>query len=222
VEKLAIDRVVDAVVFDYGGVLTTPVRDAMGGWLMADGITEDSYRAVMREWLVGDAATGSPVHRLETGALSPADFERALAPRLTTASGAPVVAEGLLGRMFALMRPDPAMLALVGALRSVGLRTALLSNSWGDHYTDDLLALFDTVVISGRVGLRKPDPAVFTLLLDTLDLPGRRVAFVDDIPVNVRGAEELGIRAVLHTDAQTTTAALRRLVPDLPELDVTA
>ncbi|HEX5121464.1 MAG TPA: HAD family phosphatase [Pseudonocardiaceae bacterium] len=216
------ERTIDAVVFDYGGVLTTPVRHAMSGWLMTDGITEDSYRAVMREWLVGEAATGSPVHRLETGELSPADFERALAPRLTTESGAPVVAEGLLGRMFALMRPDPAMLALVGALRSVGMRTALLSNSWGDHYTDELLALFDTVVISGRVGLRKPDPAVFALLLERLDLPARRVAFVDDIPVNVRAAEDLGIHAVPHTGAEATAAALRRLVPDLPELDVTA
>ncbi|HEX3646791.1 MAG TPA: HAD family phosphatase [Pseudonocardiaceae bacterium] len=211
------ERAIDAVVFDYGGVLTTPVRHAMTGWLAEDGVTEDSYRAVMREWLVGEAAAGSPIHRLETGELSPADFEATLAPRLVTTTGVPVVADGLLGRMFALMRPDPAMLALVTALRSAGLRTALLSNSWGDHYADELLALFDVVVISGRVGLRKPDPAVFGLLLERLGLPAERVAFVDDIPANIRAARELGIHAVQHTDTATTTAQLRRLVPDLPE-----
>jgi putative hydrolase of the HAD superfamily len=216
------ERTIDAVVFDYGGVLTTPVRHAMSGWLAADGITEDSYREVMREWLVGQTAAGSPVHRLETGELSPADFEAALAPRLVTTSGRPVVADGLLARMFALMRPDPAMLALVTDLRSVGVRTGLLSNSWGNHYTDDLLGMFDAVVISSRVGLRKPDPAVFGLILDQLGLPAGRVAFVDDLPVNVRGAEELGMHAAHHTDAKATAAALRRLVPDLPELDVTA
>lgn len=210
------ERAIEAVVFDYGGVLTTPVRSAMSGWLAEDGITEDSYRTVMREWLVGDAAAGSPVHRLETGELSPPDFELALAPRLATLTGRPVVAQGLLGRMFALMRPDPAMLDLVTALRSAGLRTGLLSNSWGNHYAPDLLAMFDVVVISGRVGLRKPDPAMFELLLDRLDLPADRVAFVDDVPVNVAGARKLGIHAVQHTDAASTTAALRRLVPDLP------
>jgi putative hydrolase of the HAD superfamily len=214
VEQRAIDAVVDAVVFDYGGVLTTPIRHTMSGWLATDGVTEDSYRAVMREWLID--TTGSPVHRLETGELSPADFERALAPRLATATGAPVAAEGLLHRMFALMRPDPAMLALVDTLRAARVRTALLSNSWGDHYEPDLLARFDVAVISGQVGLRKPDPAVFGLLLARLDLPAGRVAFVDDIPVNVAGAQRLGMHAVRHTDAHTTAAALRRLLPDVP------
>ena len=82
--------------------------------------------------------------------------------------------------------------------------------------------MFDAVVISSRVGLRKPDPAVFRLMLEQLDLPAGRVAFVDDLPVNVAGAERLGLHAVHHTDAQATAAGLRRLVPDLPELDVTA
>jgi putative hydrolase of the HAD superfamily len=217
------ERTIEAVVFDYGGVLTTPIRHTMTAWLAADGVTEDSYRSVMREWLVGEAAAGSPVHRLETGELSPAEFERVLAPRLVAASGEPVLADGLLGRMFALMRPDPAMLALVDALLSAGVRTGLLSNSWGDHYAPELLALFDVVVISGRVGLRKPDPAVFGLVLDKLGLPAGRVAFVDDVPVNVTAAAELGMHAVRHVDAATTTAALRELVPGLaPAGDVSA
>lgn len=208
-------RRIDAVVFDFGGVLTAPVGTATGGWLAQEGITEASFRATMREWLVGAAAEGSPVHRLETGELPGPDFERALAARLVTASGAPVVADGLLGRMFAGMHPDPAMLAMVAELRTAGLRVGLLSNSWANDYPDDVLALFDPVVISGEVGLRKPDRRIFELLLERVGLPADRLAFVDDVPPNVAAAAELGIHAVRHLDAATTRAALLPLVPEL-------
>lgn len=205
--------VVDAVVFDFGGVLTVPVRASTEQWLTAEGIVEDSYRAVMREWLVGDTAAGSPVHRLETGELSGPEFERALAARLLTAHGAAVVAEGLLARMFAGMVVDPVMLELIAELRATGVRVGLLSNSWANDYPADVLELFDPVLISGEVGLRKPDPRIFRLLLDRLGLPAERVVFVDDVAPNVAAAAELGIHAIAHVDAVTTRDALRALVP---------
>jgi putative hydrolase of the HAD superfamily len=207
---------IDAVVFDFGGVLTTPVGSSTGRWLADEGIVEDSFRTTMREWLVGEVALGSPVHRLETGELAGPDFERELAARLVTSAGTPVTAAGLLTRMFSMMQPDPAMLALIAELRAAGLRVGLLSNSWSNQYPDEVLALCDPVVISGEVGLRKPDPAIFRLLLDRLDLPAERTAFVDDVPPNVAAAAELGIHAVHHVDATTTRAALLPLVPDLP------
>jgi putative hydrolase of the HAD superfamily len=92
----------------------------------------------------------------------------------------------------------------------------VLSNSWGNEYPADVLAAFDPVIISGDVGLRKPDPRIFQLVLDRLGLPADRVAFVDDVAPNVAGAAELGIRAIEHVDAATTRAALSRLVPGLP------
>jgi putative hydrolase of the HAD superfamily len=211
------DRGIDVVVFDYGGVLTAPTKVAIGGWLAAEGILPDSYRATMREWLVGPAAVDSPVARLEAGQLSADDFEREFAPRLVTESGTPVVAEGLLRRMFGRMRPDPTMLALVGELRTAGLRVALLSNSWGaTAYPDDVLAICDPVVISGAVGLRKPDPRIYRLVLDRLPVPAGRTVFVDDTKPNVTAARELGMHGVLHVDPATTRAELRSLVPDLP------
>jgi putative hydrolase of the HAD superfamily len=206
------DRVIDAVVFDYGGVLTTPLRVSTPLWLAADGITPDSFAATMREWLGRDAAAGSPVHRLETGELSGPEFERLFAARLVTEDGTPVVPAGLLGRLFAGMAVDEAMLALVGDLRAAGVLVGLLSNSWANHYPDELLALFDAVVISGDVGLRKPDPVIYGLVLDKLAVPAARSVFVDDAPVNVAAAEKLGMRGVRHTDADTTRAALTELL----------
>ncbi|HEX5406559.1 MAG TPA: HAD family phosphatase [Pseudonocardiaceae bacterium] len=210
------ERAIDAVVFDFGGVLTTPIGSSTGQWLADEGIVEGSFRTTMREWLVGKAALGSPVHRLETGELAGPDFERELAARLVTSSGSPVVAAGLLTRMFAMMVPDEAMLALIRELKAAGLRVGLLSNSWSNHYPAEVLGLCDPVVISGEVGLRKPDPAIFQLLLDRLGLPARRTAFVDDVPPNVAAAAALGIHAVHHVDATTTRTALLPLVPDLP------
>ena len=206
----------DAVVFDYGGVLTTPVPVSTGRWLADEGIDVGAYRQVMRDWMGTGAVEGSPVHRLETGELADAEFERALADRLTTDTGSPVAAEGLLVRMLGGLEPDPAMLALIDQLRAAGVRVGLLSNSWGTHpYPEHVLAHLDPVVISGQVGLRKPDPRIYRLTLDQLDIGPDRVVYVDDLAMNVAAAAELGMHAHRHTDAVTTRAALAGLLPEV-------
>jgi epoxide hydrolase-like predicted phosphatase len=211
-----VQRRIDAVVFDYGGVLTSPLRVSTGQWLAGDQVDPESFRQAMREWLGRDAVAGTPVHRLETGELSGADFEVALAERLVRLDGRPVAAEGLLGRLFAGMRPDTAMIELMADLRATGLLVGVLSNSWGNTYPDELDRWCDAVVISGEVGLCKPDPRIYALMLDKLSVPAPRAAFVDDAPVNVAAANELGMHGIRHTDAATTRAALTDLIPDLP------
>jgi len=206
---------IDAVVFDYGGVLTSAVRDTTTQWLATDDIDQDSFATVMREWMARDAVDGSPVHQLETGAISGAEFEVEFAARLRTTSGDPVVAEGLLARMFAGMRPDPAMFGLLGELRGLGHRVGVLSNSWANTYPDNLAVLVDGVVISGEVGLRKPDPKIYALALDQLDVSAARTVFVDDAPINVDAALALGMRAIRHRDAESTRAELAALIPSL-------
>ncbi|MCP2167575.1 putative hydrolase of the HAD superfamily [Goodfellowiella coeruleoviolacea] len=207
------------MVFDFGGVLTTTVTEFIAHWIHTDDIDHDHYRTVMRSWLGRDAAEGNPLHQLEIGALPVAEFERALAARLRTRDGRPVPAAGLVSRMFAAAVPDPAMIDLVDAVRAAGLHVGLLSNSWGESYPEDLLArLCDTVVISGRVGLRKPDPRIYHHLLDRLGLPAQRCVFVDDAPPNVAAAHAVGMHAIHHTSAATTRAALAQFVPHLSEV----
>lgn len=206
---------IDAVVFDYGGVLTSAVRETTTQWLAADDIDQDSFATVMREWMARDALDGSPVHRLETGAITGPEFEVEFAARLRTTGGGAVVAQGLLARLFAGMRPDPAMVALVGELRGLGLKVGVLSNSWANTYPEDLADLVDGVVISGEVGLRKPDPKIYGLILDELDVPAARSVFVDDAPVNVDAAVAVGMHALRHRDAESTRAELSALIPSL-------
>lgn len=207
---------VDAVVFDYGGVLTTPVRDSIGAWLADDAIEPGSFSRTLKSWLSRTADDGTPIHRLETGELPILEFEHLLAAELETVDGRPVRAAGILSRLFAGMRIDPVMPALVRDLRALGIRVGLLSNSWGNTYPrTQLEELFDDIVISGEVGLRKPNADIYELALARLDVPAHRTAFVDDAEPNIEGAAAMRMRGVLHADPSTTRAALARLVPGL-------
>ncbi len=200
-----------ALVVDFGGVLTSDLSGAMAVWLAADDIDPAQFRSVMREWLT-PGAPSNPVHGLETGALPGPEFERALAARLTDRAGAPVVADGLLQRMFSAFAAEPDMYALLARARSAGIRTALLSNSWGNTYpVEELAPLFDLQVISGEVGLRKPDPAIYRLTAERLGLPPSACVFVDDLGPNVRAAAEVGMVGVRHVDAATTIAEVEAL-----------
>jgi putative hydrolase of the HAD superfamily len=203
------------LIIDWGGVLTTPLADAIAAWIEADDIELDGYRVVMREWFTDSYAGGgiSPVHGLEDGTLPVAEFERRLAARIRTRAGSEVVAEGLLTRMFAAFEPVEAMYEVLRRARAQGVLTCLLSNSWGGGYPRELFdELFDGVVISGEVGMRKPDAAIFEHALEVIGLPGPECVFVDDIDHNIHAAEKLGIVGVHHTDVPSTVAELERLL----------
>lgn len=203
---------VDALVFDWGGVLTVSVPEFVGAWLHAEAIDREAYGRVMREWLGRDALPDNPVFRLETGELTVPQFERLLAAELITTTGAAIDDTGLLKRMFGGATPDPAMVELVRKARAAGLHTALLSNSWGEGYPKDLLVeLFDTIVISGRVGLRKPDERIYRHTLDRIGVAAERAVFFDDAPVNVEAAQAVGMHAFRHTTADDTRANLATL-----------
>ncbi|MHC8497352.1 MAG: HAD-IA family hydrolase, partial [Actinomycetes bacterium] len=142
----------------------------------------------------------NPIHALERGEMQVPHFESRLAEELTLRSGRPVVEQGLLARMFSAFEHSHDMNGLVRRARAAGIRTALLSNSWGEHYPRDLWQdMFDVTVISGEVGMRKPEERIFTHTLELLDLPPTECVFVDDLPHNIRAGAELGLTGVLHT-----------------------
>lgn len=201
-----------ALVVDYGGVLTNPTGEMFAEWAAANGVAWSDFQDVMREWLVGDPVD-SPVHRLETGELTVGDFEQILADRLPTADGPPLVGAGLLHRLMSNFRYESQMTAAVREAHRRGYRTALLSNSWGlDYPRAGWEEMFDVVVISGEVGLRKPDPRIYQLVLDRLGLTAQQCVFVDDLRPNIRAAAELGMVAVHHTDTEATLDELTILL----------
>jgi len=205
------------VITDWGGVLTTPILATVQAWIQADGIDWNSYRAVMRAWVAEAydlSGSPNPIHALERGECSGAEFEQMLAAQLFRVDGGAVAAEGLLQRMFAASLPVAAMYDTIRALRGAGLRTALLSNSWGcDEYPRaDFPGLFDTVVISGEVGMRKPEEGIFLHAAQALGLPPQECVFIDDIEANVAAAVACGMTGLHHTEAAATAAALQDLL----------
>jgi putative hydrolase of the HAD superfamily len=205
------------IVTDWGGVMTTPILTTVRAWIEADGIEWESYLAVMRPWVsqAYDAdGCPNPIHLLERGECSGAEFEQILAARLLRVDGQVVAAEGLLRRMFDASRTVPAMYDAIRTLRAAGLRTALLSNSWGcDEYPRaDFPGLFDTVVLSGEVGMRKPEKEIFLHAADTLGLPPAQCVFIDDMPANVAAAQACGMTGMLHTEPADTARALQDLL----------
>ena len=205
------------VITDWGGVLTTPILTTVQAWIQADGIDWTSYRTVMRAW-VSDAydpnGSRNPIHALERGECSGAEFEQILAAQLFRVDGGTVAADGLLQRMFAASARVPAMYDMIRALRGAGLRTALLSNSWGcDEYPRaDFPGLFDTVVISGECGMRKPEEGIFLHTTKILGLEPQECVFIDDIEANVAAAVACGMTGVHHTETAQTVAALHDLL----------
>jgi putative hydrolase of the HAD superfamily len=209
-------RQVEAVLFDYGGVLTTPVRNAIAAWLERDRIDPASFSRALKRWLSRSAPPGTPIHRLELGELSGPEFNLLLGAELTDMDGGAVSPADLLQRLFAETRPDEEMLALVHDVRDTGVQVALLSNSWGNDYPREQLdALFGQIVISAEVGMRKPNADIFEHALGLLQLEAHRVVFIDDADANTNAAAALHLRTILHRDASATREALVELIPAL-------
>ena len=195
----------NGLLVDFGGVLTTNVFDSFRAFCVDEGLDPDSIRRLFRD----DPEALRLVRGLETSAVSEDEFGE----RFGALLGIPRTA-GLVDRMFSGLKPDEAMLGALRAARAAGIRTGLISNSMGAgrYDRDEFPELFDGVVISGDVGLHKPQPEIFRLGCERVGLEPKACVFVDDLRENCEGAEAVGMTAVLHRGADTTVPELERLL----------
>jgi len=191
------------LLIDFGGVLTSSVFGAFEAFCAVEGLAPDTVARAFREHPEAQRL----LFELEMGTLAEPAFDAALAEILGVAP------EGLAGRMFAALEPDEAMFETVAAIRARGIRTGLISNSWGTALYDraQLGALFDALVISGELGIRKPDPQIYVIGAERIGLPPSACVFVDDLKFNLKPARELGMTTVHHTSAAETARALDEL-----------
>jgi epoxide hydrolase-like predicted phosphatase len=194
------------LLVDYGGVLTSDVFASFDAFCTAEGLPAGTVRELFRT----DPAARDLLAGLEDGTLSDDAFETGFAALL----GDGIAAEGLIARLMGAADDDAAMLDFVRAARRAGIRTGLISNSWGvDRYDRALLAeLFDGVVISGEVGLRKPAPEIYALGASAVGLSPSQCVYVDDLPGNLKPARALGMTTLHHRTATATIDALRPLL----------
>lgn len=202
-----------ALLIDFGGVLTTATRDAHRDWCTVRGLAPTAVDEVLRAWQHNPPSGGNPVPRVESGDLNPADFERQLADALSAHTGRGIHPDRLVASMLAAFAPDPAMIDIVGQLRSGGAQTILITNSWGGGRPWDAFDILDSSVVSCEVRCRKPDPAIYRLAVEQAGVTPQRCVFVDDLAANVDAALAYGLCGIHHVTARATTAALRRRFP---------
>ncbi len=204
-----------ALVVDWGGVLTSDFESAVTPWAKAEGIDLEIYFDIMRDWIsaeAGPAHVMNPVHALERGELPLVDFEQMLLDELTVRTGEQHDGENLFLRLFDTFEDVHEMNDLVRRARSRGVRTALLSNSWGNEYPMHLWQdQFEVIVISGEVGMRKPERRIFEHTCGLLDLAPQECVFVDDMLHNVEAAYEVGMVGLKHVNAAGSRPELERL-----------
>ena len=205
---------VEAVLFDLTGVVTGSPWAAIGSIGDADGIEPDA----VLELMLGpyDQDTDHPMHRLERGEIELMAYVEDIQAR-ADAAGLVLDFERLRTLMSDLPVHDR-MVERIRALRTAGYRTALVTNNVreaGDQWRTKvpLDELFDVVIDSSAVGLRKPDPVIFHLALEQLGgVEPARAVFLDDHPGNVAGAEAAGLRALLVGDPDEAIAGLDELL----------
>jgi len=193
-----------ALLIDWGGVLTTNLFASFQAHCLRAEIDPAKLLGRFRR----DPQARELLIALETGELEEQAFEVQLAALLE------VEPDGLIDGLFAGVEPDTAMVDAVRLARAGGIRTALVSNSWGVHrYPHDIFEeLFDGVVISGEEGIRKPARRMYELGAERAGARPEDCVFVDDLPFNLTTAEELGMATIHHTSATTTIPQLERLL----------
>lgn len=208
----------EAVIFDLGGVLTTPILASFQRFEESLGLeTGTLVRVFRRDY--STVGAGNDFHLLEIGEITEAEYYRRLEALIREETRVDVrlgddpmaIRRGLWGGI----RRNEEMIEVA---RRIGghYRTALLTNNvrewggWRQYYPQDL---FEVVIDSSEVGMRKPDHAIYWLTCDRLGVDPSHAAFVDDIPDNVAAAREVGLHGIHFTDTHAVIEELERLFP---------
>ncbi|HEX5911433.1 MAG TPA: HAD family phosphatase [Thermoleophilaceae bacterium] len=195
---------ITTVISDFGGVLTTPLGNAFAAWSQESGVPLEFLGEAMEK--ATHAHDGQhPLFLLERGELT----EREFLDRLQAAVPGGHDLEGMFDVWFGFLERNHEMIELMRDLKARGLRMALLTNNvreWEPRWRPmlpELDEIFEVVVDSGFVGMRKPEPGIYELTLERLGgVPASECLFVDDMELNCEAARELGMTAVQFHDTE--------------------
>ncbi|MFI1013026.1 HAD family hydrolase [Streptomyces sp. NPDC020965] len=192
----------DGLIFDFFGVLTFNMVEVISYFEDREGLARGTF---LRAW--SDPRGQELFRQLELGRISQTDWNSGFAALMGVAP------DNLMARYLYDAFPAHQMLKVARQARSAGIRTAVLSNSLGrepyDPYAGfDLHGTFDEVVLSSEHGMRKPEPAIFHLVLDKLGVPATKCVFLDDSEENLAVAHSLGITPLLALDENVAASRL--------------
>jgi putative hydrolase of the HAD superfamily len=204
---------IEAVVSDFGGVLTTPLMNSFLALQDAHGIAAEDFGKAMRA--TAEAGDGeNPLFKLERGDVTEAQFLETLRDGLEPLLGHRPELHRFREVFFEALDPNEPMIALMRECKASGRRLAMLTNNvqeWGPLWRTMLPVdeIFETVIDSGFVGYRKPERQIYEITLERLGLPASACLFVDDLEVNIEAARELGFHAVHYREADQAIAEVR-------------
>jgi putative hydrolase of the HAD superfamily len=198
-----------ALISDFGGVLTSPLHGGFLAYQEESGVSLEELGHAMAR--ATEEHGEPPLFPLERGEISESEFRARIAPHLEDGFDL----TRLRTFYFERMEANRPMIEFVGEVRARGLRTALLTNNvreWEPLWRaklPEIDELFEVVVDSAFVGLRKPDPAIYELTLERLGMAAEECVFVDDLELNCEAARSLGMTAVRFERAEQAIAELR-------------
>jgi len=208
---------VQAIVTDFGGVLTSPLRESFVDLMQESGVTLESLGKAMAT--IAERQGSNPLFELETGRISEGAFFSALEDELSAAHGSAIALDGFGARYFRRLEPNERMIEYMRELRGRGYKLAICTNNireWEAHWRAMLPVdeIFDVVVDSAFVGSRKPEPRIYQITLERLGTLPEATLFIDDVDANCEGARKLGIGAIRFRSTEQAIAeietALRR------------
>jgi putative hydrolase of the HAD superfamily len=190
---------IQAVISDFGGVLTSPLLDSFLAFQDSSGISLEQLGHAMAA--VAARTGANPLFELETGRMTEERFLRELSTELSRELHRPIELHGFGERYFGELHPNQPVIDYMRALRDRGYRMAICTNNvreWEPLWRAKLPVdeIFDVVVDSAFVGTRKPEPRIYEITLERLGVAAESALLIDDIELNCTAATELGLRAV--------------------------
>jgi putative hydrolase of the HAD superfamily len=204
-----------AVISDFGGVLTSPIVGPFLAFQERSGVTLEELGNAMARLAI-DSDGEHPLFQLEKGKITEAEFLSSLEREL----GGNVKLERFGDHYFEHLHPNEEMISVMRSLRARGLRMALCTNNvreWEPLWRaklPDIDDIFEVVVDSAFVGMRKPEPGIYELTLERLGdgITAADCLFVDDIEVNCEMAAEMGMTTVHYRDTAQARAEIEAAI----------
>lgn len=206
---------IEAVISDFGGVLTTPLIQSFMAFQDETGISTEHLGKAMQA--IAEEDGKHPLFELEKGLMTEADFLERLKQELEPLLGHPPEMHQFGEIYFKYLEPNEPMIDLMRELKGHGLRMAMLTNNvreWERAWRSMLPVdeIFELVVDSAFVGCRKPEPEIYELTLERIGLPGEACLFIDDLPHNCDAARAAGMSTVHFRDNEQAIAEIRAAV----------
>jgi putative hydrolase of the HAD superfamily len=198
---------VEAIITDFGGVLTSPLVEGFTGVMQSSGISLESLGKAMAT--ITERQGSNPLFELETGRITEAAFMGALSQQLSADHGSDVELDGFGERYFSHLEPNEPMIEYMRRLRGRGYKMAICTNNvreWEAHWRAmvPIEEIFDVVVDSAFVGSRKPEPRIYRITLERLGASPKATLFIDDVEVNCEGARTVGMHAIRFRSTEQT------------------